>query len=274
MAFNAVTVIAARAHVLRRSTLTRGGSAGDGTMDGTMTDAAVIERSDRPRPDAATVAEVPESPWRIELGPPWQRGRPAAGRRVASSRGSRSFVVAACAGFVFYVVHPDLIFREHHPTGGDMGAHVWGPRYLREHLLPAGPGVGLVPRLVRRLPRLPVLHGGPVALRGAARARAVERARVAVPLVLAAARAERVGLGRRPRCTVAASRSRSPGPSPTVVALPIPYNVAFKLVDGQRPGRAADRGVGLRPAVRAARSPARPSWPSRRCSSSTTASRS
>jgi len=32
-------------------------------------------------------------------------------------------------------VHPDLIFRNNTPTGGDMGAHVMGPAYLRDHLL-------------------------------------------------------------------------------------------------------------------------------------------
>ena len=30
----------------------------------------------------------------------------------------------------------DLIFDSNTPTGGDMGAHVWGPAYLRDHLLP------------------------------------------------------------------------------------------------------------------------------------------
>ena len=30
----------------------------------------------------------------------------------------------------------DLIFDNNTPTGGDMGAHVWGPAYLRDHLLP------------------------------------------------------------------------------------------------------------------------------------------
>ena len=30
----------------------------------------------------------------------------------------------------------DLIFDRTTPTGGDMGAHVWGPAYLRDHLLP------------------------------------------------------------------------------------------------------------------------------------------
>ena len=31
------------------------------------------------------------------------------------------------------------------PTGGDMGAHVWGPAYLRDHLLPNGRLVGWTP---------------------------------------------------------------------------------------------------------------------------------
>lgn len=34
------------------------------------------------------------------------------------------------------VVQPSLVFRDSTPTGGDMGAHVWGPAYLRDHLLP------------------------------------------------------------------------------------------------------------------------------------------
>ncbi len=34
------------------------------------------------------------------------------------------------------VVQPSLLFRDSTPTGGDMGAHVWGPAYLRDHLLP------------------------------------------------------------------------------------------------------------------------------------------
>ena len=34
------------------------------------------------------------------------------------------------------VVQPSLLFRNTTPTGGDMGAHVWGPAYLRDNLLP------------------------------------------------------------------------------------------------------------------------------------------
>ena len=32
----------------------------------------------------------------------------------------------------------DLVNDNTTPTGGDMGAHVWGPAYLRDHLLPNG----------------------------------------------------------------------------------------------------------------------------------------
>ncbi len=33
-------------------------------------------------------------------------------------------------------VHPDLVLTNNTPTGGDMGAHVLGPAFLRDHLLP------------------------------------------------------------------------------------------------------------------------------------------
>jgi len=37
---------------------------------------------------------------------------------------------------VLSTVQPRLLFLDNTPTGGDMGAHVWGPAYLRDHLLP------------------------------------------------------------------------------------------------------------------------------------------
>ncbi len=39
---------------------------------------------------------------------------------------------------VLKIVHLDLVFTNNTPTGGDMGAHVMGPAYLRDHLLPSG----------------------------------------------------------------------------------------------------------------------------------------
>ncbi len=52
-------------------------------------------------------------------------------------RAASFVIVAACCGFVFWVVHPELILSDSTPTGGDMGAHVWGPAFLRDHLLPS-----------------------------------------------------------------------------------------------------------------------------------------
>ncbi len=39
--------------------------------------------------------------------------------------------------FVFMQLSPNLIFTNSTPTGGDMGAHVWGPAFMRDHLLPS-----------------------------------------------------------------------------------------------------------------------------------------
>jgi len=46
-------------------------------------------------------------------------------------------VVALCCIYVLWVVKPNLVLRDTTPTGGDMGAHVWGPAYLRDELLPS-----------------------------------------------------------------------------------------------------------------------------------------
>ncbi|MDG2262514.1 MAG: hypothetical protein P8N50_09275, partial [Actinomycetota bacterium] len=47
------------------------------------------------------------------------------------------FIVSIAAGFVFVRLHPSKIFLDTLPAGGDMGAHVWGPAYLRDNLLPS-----------------------------------------------------------------------------------------------------------------------------------------
>ncbi|MFM8381380.1 MAG: hypothetical protein ACKOA6_05215 [Actinomycetota bacterium] len=47
------------------------------------------------------------------------------------------FAVLGISTFIaIRVVQPSEIIRNTTPTGGDMGAHVWGPAYLRDHLLP------------------------------------------------------------------------------------------------------------------------------------------
>lgn len=47
--------------------------------------------------------------------------------------------------FVFSQLEPGLLFSDTTPSGGDMGAHVWGPAFLRDHLLPEGRITGWAP---------------------------------------------------------------------------------------------------------------------------------
>lgn len=54
-------------------------------------------------------------------------------------------VAAICSVFVFVQLRPDLIFADTTPAGGDMGAHVWGPAFLRDHLLSSGQFSGWTP---------------------------------------------------------------------------------------------------------------------------------
>ena len=54
-------------------------------------------------------------------------------------------VVIACCAFVLFQLHPELLLRNTTTTGGDTGAHVWWPAYLRDHLLPQGRIAGWAP---------------------------------------------------------------------------------------------------------------------------------
>ena len=54
-------------------------------------------------------------------------------------------IVGLCVGFVFWMLHPAYIFSDTTPAGGDMGAHVWAPAYLRDHLLTKGRFSGWTP---------------------------------------------------------------------------------------------------------------------------------
>lgn len=49
---------------------------------------------------------------------------------------STTAIVLGATLMILGTVHPQLILRNNTPTGGDMGAHVWGPAYLRDFLLP------------------------------------------------------------------------------------------------------------------------------------------
>lgn len=67
---------------------------------------------------------------------PWDRDR-------VWRFGFTSFALVITTTVMMNVVHfnplspgADLIFDDNTPTGGDFGAHVWGPAFLRDHLLP------------------------------------------------------------------------------------------------------------------------------------------
>jgi hypothetical protein len=68
-----------------------------------------------------------------------------AGRRRRIRQVVDLVVVGACVAFVLWHLQPDLLLRNTTPAGGDMGAHVWGPAYLRDHLLPHGQVAGWSP---------------------------------------------------------------------------------------------------------------------------------
>jgi len=61
-------------------------------------------------------------------------------------------VVIACCVFVFQQLNPGLLFRNTTANGGDMGAHVWFPAYLRDHLLPSWRVAGWSPDVFAGFP--------------------------------------------------------------------------------------------------------------------------
>jgi len=69
---------------------------------------------------------------------------PRRGVAISQRRTGVVCVIGACL-FVFWQMRPDLLFSATTPAGGDMAAHVWGPAYLRDHLLPLGRLSGWAP---------------------------------------------------------------------------------------------------------------------------------
>jgi len=85
----------------------------------------------------STDAELPGQWPEPEIRPqqadaaPAQRDR-SGGLRIAVT----IFVVAAVSLFVIWNLRPWLWIKDSTPTGGDLGAHVWSPAFLRDELLP------------------------------------------------------------------------------------------------------------------------------------------
>ena len=47
-----------------------------------------------------------------------------------------ALIVGGSTLMLFLTLQPELIFANNTPTGGDMGAHVYGPAFLRDFMLP------------------------------------------------------------------------------------------------------------------------------------------
>jgi hypothetical protein len=66
-----------------------------------------------------------------------ERGWHAKGVRLSPRERWTGFVTTAVASlYVWFTLQPDLLLADTTANGGDTGAHVWWPAYLRDHILP------------------------------------------------------------------------------------------------------------------------------------------
>ena len=94
-------------------------------------------------PEADVVAEDAVAAPPIVADPDPKRPlREAWGTRETIQTIATAIVLLGVTLFTFVQLHPSRIFSAAVPTGGDMGAHVWAPAYLRDHLLPHGRVIG------------------------------------------------------------------------------------------------------------------------------------
>ena len=88
--------------------------------------------------------------------------RPA-GRGGRTARPFVTFiVVAACVVFTFKELQPSQLFKNTTPAGGDMGAHVWLPAYVKSSLLPHLRITGWTPDWYDGFPALTYYFPGPI----------------------------------------------------------------------------------------------------------------
>lgn len=98
-----------------------------------------MKSQSRASSDSVTPTAAPSSSHALEAKVIDDTGSPlaAALRRIPFFSWINLFLVFGSAWFVLWVVNPDgLLFTRTTPTGGDLGAHVWGPAFLRDELLP------------------------------------------------------------------------------------------------------------------------------------------
>ena len=66
-------------------------------------------------------------------------------RRPSAASIATFAAVVGASVFVLLQLQPHLLFAATTTNGGDMGAHVWGPAFMRDHLLPHGRVTGWAP---------------------------------------------------------------------------------------------------------------------------------
>ncbi|MEL6985058.1 MAG: hypothetical protein AAFO29_21685, partial [Actinomycetota bacterium] len=166
-----------------------------------------------------------------------ERVTKAPARPLFGPRPSLDFGVAALLSlFVFALLNwpePDgwgdltrpLLFLDTTPSGGDMGAHVWGPAFLRDHLLTSGRLSGWTPDWYAGFPAFHFYMVVP--------ALAIIAINTGLPWFLGLPVAAGVLYGGRQLANRAATTGRWIMAAAIVLAVlmvGVPYGVAFKLV--------------------------------------------
>ncbi|HET8929665.1 MAG TPA: hypothetical protein VFN21_03305 [Acidimicrobiales bacterium] len=136
-------------------------------------------------------------------------------------------VVVAASGYVLWNLHPGLLVRNTTPTGGDMGAHVWGPMYLMRHVLPEFRFTGWTPDWYAGFPAFGYYMVVPayaiVAItKGVPGFGAVPAVLVSAAIAVSGFVSRRLFAARKVLLVV--------GLILVVVSIPVPYNIAFKWV--------------------------------------------
>ncbi|MEO7428064.1 MAG: hypothetical protein ABIY48_01655 [Acidimicrobiales bacterium] len=171
-------------------------------------------------------------PWTLDDGngddgPPPPDPIERAHREHVVRMGLDAAVLIVCTVFVFASLHPHEVLSSAVPAGGDMGAHVWGPAFLRDHLLPEWRLSGWTPDWYAGFPAYQFYMVVPSLLIVALDVGIFGGWTMLIPLAAATAlavRGWRRGAGWRRRALVTAAVLVA------VLGVELPYGTAFKLV--------------------------------------------
>ena len=105
-------------------------------LDAPEPDDVLVDDGERTDPSDDLDGAFPTVPQRLRAW--WRRKGDAMAEDPGATFEAAVSVLAVALGtaLVLATLHPSRMWQNTTPTGGDMGAHVWGPRYLMDHLLP------------------------------------------------------------------------------------------------------------------------------------------